>query len=85
MWTGTIFDSFRESGNLPDEIALLTQQVKYSKVNPFSFKILMGISPEVALSEGNPSIISFTVSKLTGWKEKFGWLLTSCLTLIKLE
>ena len=58
MWTGTIFDGLRESGNLPDEIASLTQEVKYSKVNPLSFKILIGISLGVALFEGNPSITS---------------------------
>ena len=61
LWTGTIFDSLKESGNLPDEIASLTQEVKYSKVNPLSFKMLIGISPAVALFEGNPSITSFTV------------------------
>ena len=60
LWTGTIFDSLRESGNLPDKIASLTQEVKYSKVNPLSFKILIGISPAVALFEGKPSITSFT-------------------------
>ena len=85
LWTGTIFDSLRESGNLPDKIASLTQEVKYSKVNPLSFKILIGISPAVALFEGNPSITSFTVWTLTGWKENFAWLLTSYLILIKLE
>ena len=55
MWTGTIFDSLREPGNLPDKIAPLTQEVKYSKVNPPYFKVLIGISPAVALFEGNPS------------------------------
>ena len=50
LWTDTI----------PDEIASLTQEVKYSKVNPLSFKMLIGISPAVALFEGNPSI-SLTV------------------------
>ena len=29
LWTGTIFVSFRENGNVPEEIALLMQQVKY--------------------------------------------------------
>ena len=53
-------DSLRESRNLPDKIASLTE-VKYSKVNPLSFKVLIGISPAVALFEGNPSITFFTV------------------------
>ena len=56
---------FREFRNLPDKVASLTQEVKYSKVNPLSFKILIGISPAVVLFEGNPSITSFTVSTLT--------------------
>ena len=56
MWTDTVSDSFRESGNLLDEITSLMQQVKYSKVNPLSFKTLIGFSPAVALFEGNPSI-----------------------------
>ena len=55
MWTSTIFDSLRESGNLPDEIASLMQEVKYLKVNSLSFKILIGISPAVDLFEGNRS------------------------------
>ena len=41
LWTGTIFDSLKEPGNLPDEIASLTQEVKYSQVIPVSFKILI--------------------------------------------
>ena len=61
LWTGTIFDSLRESGNLPDKIASLKQEVKYSKVNPLSFQVLIGISPAVALFEGSPSITLFTV------------------------
>ena len=50
-----MFDSFRESGNLRDEIVPITQEVKDSKVNPLSLKILIGISPAVALFEGNSS------------------------------
>ena len=61
MWTGTIFDGLRESWNLLDKMASLTQEVKYSNVNPLSFKILIGISPAIALFEDNPSITSFTV------------------------
>ena len=61
LWTGTKFDSLRESGNLLDKIASLMKEVQYSKVNPLSFKILIAISPAVALFEGNPSITSFTV------------------------
>ena len=57
---GQALDSLRESRNLPDKIASLTE-VKYSKVNPLSFKVLIGISPAVALFEGNPSITFFTV------------------------
>ena len=60
-----IFDSLRESENLQDKKASLTQEVKYSKVNPLCFKILIRISPAVVLFEGNPSITSFTVSTLT--------------------
>ena len=41
LWTGTIFDRLKEPGNLPDEIASLTQEVKYSQVIPVSFKILI--------------------------------------------
>ena len=58
---GQALDSLRESRNLPDKIASLTVEVKYSKVNPLSFKVLTGISPAVALFEGNPSITFFTV------------------------
>ena len=53
--------TLRESENLPEKIASLTQEVKYSKVDPLSFKILIGISAAVAFFEGNPSITSFTV------------------------
>ena len=84
LWTGTTFDSLRESGNLPYEIASSAQEVKYSNINPLSCKILKGSSPAVALFQGNPSIASFTVWTLTGWKEKLAWLLMSCLILIKL-
>ena len=58
--------SLGESGNLPDKIASLTQEVKYSKVNPLSFKSLIGIPPAVALFKGNPSITSVPVRTLTG-------------------
>ena len=61
LWTATIFDSLKESGNLPDKIASLTQKVKYAEVNPFSFKLLIGISSAAALFEGNRSITYFTV------------------------
>ena len=57
---GQALDSLRKSRNLPDKIASLTE-VKYSKVNPLSFKVLIGISPAIALFEGNPSITFFTV------------------------
>ena len=53
--------SLGESGNLPDKIASFTQEVKYSTVNPLSFKSLIGIPPAVALFKGNPSITSVTV------------------------
>ena len=49
-----------------------------------SFKILIRISPAVVLFQSNPSITSFTVCALTGWKENFAWLLTCCLILLKL-
>ena len=48
-----LFDSLRESGNLPHEIASITHGVKYSKVNPLSFKILIGISPALALFDSD--------------------------------
>ena len=56
-----MFNNLKESGNLPDEIASLTQEVKQSKVNSLSFKVLIVISPAVVLFEGNPSITAFTV------------------------
>ena len=81
MWTGTIINSLRESGKLPEKLTSLMQQVKYSKANPFSF---IEISPVVAIFEGNPSVTLFTVCTLTCWKENFAWLLRSGLILIKL-
>ena len=63
----TIFDSFRESGNLLDEIASLTQEVNYPKINPLFFKFFsIVISPAVALFKSNPSVISLTKYTLTG-------------------
>ena len=55
--------------NLLVEIASFTQQVKYSRVNPLSFKILIEISPAVALFEGNLFVTSFAVCTLIGWRK----------------
>ena len=66
--TGTKFDSFRKSWSFPDQIASLMQQVKYSNVNPLSFRILIGISRAVALFVDH-ALTSFVVYTISRWKE----------------
>ena len=57
------------------------QEPKYS--NSLPFRILIGVSPVVALFEGCPSITSFVLYALTGWNKNFTRLLTIWLILIK--
>ena len=68
LWTGTMLDNFKESGNL-FFIASLIQFVKNCKEKSHSFKIFSGISPTVALFEDKSFTISFTNSSETGLKE----------------
>ena len=62
-------ERFNGSGNLLFVKDSLTQFASPGKQNLFSFRILIGISPADALSEGKFLTAFLTVASKTCWKE----------------